>query len=223
MRAPAPAITAIRRRLGAVRRALYDSAERALGIQTRGIVDLAELGLDAPGREGYEGSGWLDLRWLLRSVEVTRDDVFLDLGAGKGRVLLAASFYPFRSVIGVELSEQLSARARANVAAFRVPRRWRRSGEITVVTSDALTYEIPPDVTCVFMYNPFRGATFDAIAARLIASVDAHPRRLRVLYVNAMEHDRLLATGRFSVERITHRRNRPGLHAYVLEPLQRAG
>ena len=49
-----------------------------------------------------------------------RHDVFLDLGAGKGRMLLAASRYPFRRVIGVELSDRLAAIARSNVAAFRL-------------------------------------------------------------------------------------------------------
>ena len=49
--------------------------------------------------------------------EVDSDDVFIDLGSGKGRMVLAAAArYPFKRVIGVELAEQLHEVARANVA-----------------------------------------------------------------------------------------------------------
>ena len=40
--------------------------DRALNIDTRGIVELEELDLPDFEREGYEGSGWLDLRRMLR-------------------------------------------------------------------------------------------------------------------------------------------------------------
>ena len=44
---------------------------------------------------------------------------FVDLGSGKGRVLLLAALRPFRRVIGVEISASLHTRAQANVEALR--------------------------------------------------------------------------------------------------------
>lgn len=42
--------------------------------------------------------------------------MFLDLGSGKGRMVLSAARFPFRRIIGVELSNDLTAIARRNVA-----------------------------------------------------------------------------------------------------------
>ncbi|MBA3261853.1 MAG: class I SAM-dependent methyltransferase [Thermoleophilaceae bacterium] len=191
-------LRALRTRLASARRAGSRLFERALGIDTAGIVELAQLDAEGFEREGYEGSGWLDLRRMLRPGEVKPDDVFLDLGSGKGRVLMLAARYPFARVIGVELSERLNAIARRNLEAGR---RRRRCKQVELITSDVLDYEIPDDATVVYMYNPFRGATFQVVIAKLIASVDRRPRTVRLIYLNPKEHDRLKATGRFRLER----------------------
>src|SRR6202453_3410424 len=43
---------------------------------------------------------------------------FVDAGSGKGRALLLASDYPFREIIGVELSPELERIARSNIARY---------------------------------------------------------------------------------------------------------
>src|ERR1700760_2411871 len=43
---------------------------------------------------------------------------FVDIGSGKGRALLLATDYPFRKIVGIELSPELDRIARANVARF---------------------------------------------------------------------------------------------------------
>jgi SAM-dependent methyltransferase len=209
-------LRAFRKRLRALRRAGTRLFERALGIDTTGIVELHELQIEDFEREGYEGSGWLDLRRMLRPGEVKPSDVFLDLGSGKGRVLMLAARYPFARVIGVEVSEHLNAAARRNLD---------RHGQVELVTADVLDYEIPDDVTVVYMYNPFRGSTFSAVIAELIASVDRRPRTVRLIYLNPREHGRLMATGRFKLVRkagrLRLRRDeaaRSYIRLYVLEP-----
>jgi SAM-dependent methyltransferase len=210
---------ALRRRLASARRAGTRLFELALGIDTAGVVELDDLDLEDFEREGYEGSGWLDLHRMLRPGEVKPGDVFLDLGSGKGRVLMLAARYPFARVIGVEVSGRLNAIARRNLDGRR------RCEHVELVTADVLDYEIPDDVTVVYMYNPFRGATFDAVIAKLIASVDRRPRTVRLIYLNPKEHDRLLATGRFRFERragrLRLRRDaaaRSYIRLYVLQP-----
>jgi len=216
------AVRPLRRGLGTLRGAALARWERALGIDTTGIVELDELDVEGHEREGYEGSGWIDLRRMLRPGEVKPHDVFLDLGSGKGRVLLLAARSPFKRVIGVEISERLNAIARGNLEARR---RRRRCGAVEVVTADLLEYEPPDDVTVVYMYNPVRGATFDAVIERLVASVDRAPRTVRLIYLNAKEHDRLMATGRFRLVRCAGRLRlrrdeaaRSYIRLYLLEP-----
>jgi SAM-dependent methyltransferase len=196
--------------------------ERPRGIETGRVVDLDALGIESEERVRYEPSGWLDLRRALRRRDVGPDDVLLDLGSGKGRVVLAAARYPFKRVIGVELSEELSEVARRNLQAVQPKLRCRA---VELVTADVVDYEIPDDVTLVYLYNPFRGAVFDAAMRKLIASVDRHPRTVRVLYRTPLERARLEATGRFRLERVVHglrpRRSWSqyrSLRVYALEP-----
>jgi SAM-dependent methyltransferase len=191
--------------------ALRRSASRALierraGVETADVVNLEDLGIDATDRVRYEPSGWLDLRRVLRRGDVGPSDVFVDFGAGKGRVLLQAARFPFARVIGVELSPELSDIARANVDA---PQDDRRCDDVSVVTADVLDYAIPDDMTVAYLYNPFRGDVFDAFVEQLIASVDRAPRTVRVIYKTPMEADRLEATGRFRLVH-TARGLRPG-------------
>jgi SAM-dependent methyltransferase len=168
--------------------------ERLRGLHTSQVVQLATVGLAHPERVDYHPSGWLSLRALLRPSEVGPDDVFADIGAGKGRVLYqAARRYSLKRVIGVELSPELAAQARDNMERHggRL-----RCHDVEFVIGDAVSWEVPDDVTIAYMFRPFTGATFRGVIDNLIASYDRSPRRLRILYVNPEEHDTLMATGR---------------------------
>lgn len=180
--------------------------ERWLGIETAEEVGLAEFGLDAEDRRGYEPSGWLDLRRILSKDEVGDEDVFIDFGSGKGRIVLAAAGYPFRKVIGVELSDELNRVAEANVARRR-PRLVCRN--IELVTADATEYAIPDDVTVAYFYNPFVGPAFAKVIQRLLDSVDRNPRLLRIVYRTPLEDEYLAQSGRLKLVK-TRKGLRPG-------------
>src|SRR5437763_11062946 len=91
------------------------------------VEDLAfDRGMDTAGQEyrsehlhtdrvRYEPSGWGYLARALDPAEVGPDDVFVDFGSGKGRVVYQAGRLPFRRVIGVEVSEELNRIARRNL------------------------------------------------------------------------------------------------------------
>jgi hypothetical protein len=182
-------------------------ADRRHGIETEGDVRLDELGLAAKNRVSYTPSHWLTLPRILARREVAPQDVFVDFGSGKGRVVYqAARRYSFGRVIGVEISEHLNSMARANIDRNRLRLRCQ---EVELVTSDVLDYKIPDDVTVAYFYNPFRGDVFSAVIAGLLRSLDTHPRPLRVIYHRWEEEDRLLATGRFEMIR-SARGLRPG-------------
>ncbi|MFN2467693.1 MAG: trans-aconitate 2-methyltransferase, partial [Gaiellaceae bacterium] len=123
-------------------------------------------------------------------------DVFADLGCGKGPAVIVAARLPFQRVIGVELAPDLSEIARENVERAR---NHLRSPAVTIVTADMLDWPIPDDLSVVYLYCPVVGDTFSRLAERLIASYDASPRRLRIVYNYPWEHNRLLGTGRVRV------------------------
>jgi SAM-dependent methyltransferase len=220
--ARADAVRAVKRLYHVLRRAMGGVVDRLLNVDTARLADLSELGVEAPNRVHYDAGGWLDLFRALRPGEVGPNDVFLDLGCGKGRMVLLASRRPFRRVIGVDISEHLIAIARRNLASFRLR---PRCDDVSLVTADALEYEIPPDVSVVYLNNPFREEIFDAVLARLKASVDRHPRPVRLIYRTAIHHDRLLRDGRFrhvrsipGVRPTRAWRERTAMRLYMLEP-----
>jgi SAM-dependent methyltransferase len=187
--------------------------ERRSGPSTMTNVDLEELGLAHPDRVGYIPAGWLTLRRILRGWDVSNDDVFLDLGSGKGRAVLFAARYPFRRVIGVEISPDLHAIAEANVRQSKSRLKCRN---IELVNEDVLDYRVPDDVTVVFLFNPFRGRTFDTAIERVLQSIDACPRSVKVIYVNPFEEESLLATGRATLVRIGRRHAGAEFRVYEL-------
>lgn len=172
--------------------------DRRHGIETSREVNLGDLGIDDTGRVRYEPSGWMALQRILRDTDVSPDDVFVDLGSGKGRVVLQAARFPFRRVIGVEIAPELTEIAHANIAASRDGLRCQ---EIELVTADVLEYRLPPDVTVAYLYNPFRGPVFAAFVTQLIDALDRDPRPFRLIYSTPMEHELLMRSGRFEVIR----------------------
>ncbi|MEA2183211.1 MAG: hypothetical protein QOF69_2396 [Solirubrobacteraceae bacterium] len=202
-----------------IRRAIIGTLERRAHISTTGAITPQALGLPSES-VGYMPSSWTTLSRILKRSEVEGDDVFIDFGSGMGRVLYQAAMgYPFRRVEGVEMSADLTAVARENLDRGRGSHRFR-CDDIRLVTCDVHDYEIPDDLTIAYFYNPFRGAIFQSIVDRLVASVQRHPRRLRVIYLNPLEEKRLLKAGFREVRRL--RGVRPGQQArarmYELAP-----
>lgn len=166
--------------------------DRPAGIETTSLVTLEELGLAGDDRIGYEPSPWSALRRILPRHTVSNQDVFIDFGCGKGRALLQAASYPFKRVIGVELSPELADIARRNVLPS-LPR--LQCKNVVVVTADVLSYEIPDDLTVAYFYNPFHGRIFAAVVDKLLASLRRRPRELRIIYMFPEEEAQLFRAG----------------------------
>ncbi len=138
----------------------------------------------------YESSAWICAASALGRLRLGRDDVVIDVGCGKGTVLLLAGRYPVRRVVGVELTPDLAQIARRNV---EVARDKLRAYEIQVVNRDVLEWSVPDDVTVIYAYNPFIGEVFHEVIDRVRASYYRNPRPLRILYNHPWEHDWLVS------------------------------
>jgi SAM-dependent methyltransferase len=140
-------------------------------LESEGIVDHDD--------HGYSPESYLDFRRALRWLSPDeRRGAFLDCGSGKGRIVLAAACHSFRRAIGVEISPVLNRIAEQNLESARPRLRCR---DVEFVTADAALYEFPDDVTCVFIYNPFRGAVLAAVIENLRRSLERAPRALSLI------------------------------------------
>ncbi len=151
-----------------------------LGIRTTGVIRPAEAGAEEH-YQCYEAAHYRCLHAAMQYFDPQGEqDVLLDYGCGLGRAVIVAATYPFARVIGVELSEELSRRARENL---RRAKRRLRCPRVQIVTADAACYEVPPEVNAVFLFNPFTGPVLQAVIQRLHHSWQRRPRVLRLVYL----------------------------------------
>jgi len=205
-------VQAARYSLRAVYERLY---ERKLGIDTAHCLSEAELGHVDKDRAYYSPSDYYGLRKTIKTLDIAGGrEVFLDMGSGMGRVVVTAATFPFRRVIGVEVSEKLNAIAAENVRRAR-PR--LKCADVQVVTADARDYVFPDDVTVVYFYNPFGGALLKKVFENLADSVLRSPRRVTVIYRNIAH----LAEGVSRSDMLVERRRVASLygHDYVVYDL----
>jgi SAM-dependent methyltransferase len=118
-----------------------------------------------------------------------RDYVFIDLGSGKGRLLLLASEFPFKRVVGVEIDDTLHQIATRNIA--RYDSRSQQCADVQSICSDATDYQFPDEPSVIFLYNPFNHVVLEAVLSGLRQSLQKSPRQVIVVYFNPL-HRRLL-------------------------------
>jgi SAM-dependent methyltransferase len=108
---------------------------------------------------------------------------FLDVGAGKGLVVMLASRLPFREIVGVEMAAELHEIAESNAVRFAAVH--PDAAPMRFVTGDALTCPLPEGPLVVYLYNPFDAALLVPFAARLEGAVRPD-REILVAYVNPL-------------------------------------
>jgi SAM-dependent methyltransferase len=100
----------------------HEEFDSKYGLDTQTPIPIRNLETSAPGAQyaiQYEGTAIPLVHRILRQLRTDLSRfTFIDLGSGKGRVLLIAAQYPFQSVVGVEFSETLHAIAQSNISKF---------------------------------------------------------------------------------------------------------
>jgi len=152
-----------------------------LGVSTSQAFMPEDLGYWQEGYQMCTPTDYRSFHRVMRHIDAREQDVFLDYGSGLGRVLLMAAQYPFRRVLGVELSARLNERARRNVACCRGKLRCR---DIEVIQADATVFVPPPDVSVMYLYSPFGPIVLPKVLDNIHQSLEACPRELLVISKN---------------------------------------
>lgn len=160
--------------------ALDAAFERRYGVDMAD-VPLAELKIDAASRERatshYEPSRLMPLRAVLRLLkQLDPAGTLVDLGCGKGKVLLVAAECGMNRVRGVEFAHELCEIARANWRRFQA--KTHSTCEAEIVEADVAAYPFRADETLFFVFNPFDESILAQMMANLAASARATPRRV---------------------------------------------
>jgi 16S rRNA G966 N2-methylase RsmD len=185
---PRPPLPWFRRALLNLHRHILDRIDAGPErVSTAGTTPLHGLKVVGPNPilgNDYRPSPRHLIRWALDLLpEPAENLTFVDLGSGRGRVVLEAARRPFRRIVGIEFAETLYEDAVMNL------RHWPRSlmacREVDLVLDDAATADLPQDDLVVYMFDPFAPRLMTRIAARLAEHGRHH--RLYVILVDPQE------------------------------------
>lgn len=181
-----------------VTRVLYGSRwdrkhpfDRVYGTDTSGFLCGEEVSTGHPAEEHgspYAGVQPSVLRRVLEQLPGVANATFIDLGCGKGRPMLIASEFPFRDIVGVELSPMLAEVAAKNAAI--IAKRYPERTPVRVDVGDATAYPMPDGDVVLFIYNSFDRELMKKVSEGVEAALRADANRsVYVVYCNPASGD----------------------------------
>lgn len=125
----------------------------------------------------YGPTPYRALKLIFSHVRIGPEDIFMDIGCGKGRVVFFASVYTVaQKAIGMEVSDSLVITARDN------QRKCIGShAKIEIIQADAARADMS-EGTVFFLFNPFGYRTTMEVIKHLRESYFSRPRAMRIIY-----------------------------------------
>jgi SAM-dependent methyltransferase len=170
-------------------RAVHPFDER-FGVDTSGLLyDLPSGHAHDPYNNGYFAvapsvfHGVMDAMVDRLGLDCRRFS-FVDLGSGKGRALMLASDYPFRAIVGVELSPALDRIARANLARYAAIKGSGGGTPVSCLQGDATEFVWPTGPLLIYMWNAFTRPVMEQVFQNLENSLRQDPREVYVIYMH---------------------------------------
>jgi hypothetical protein len=145
----------------------------------------------------YQPTRILPLKKVLQQIQpmIPAGSVLVDLGSGKGRVLMASSEFAFREVRGIEFARELCDIARRNCESYRRAR--GTSTNIEIIESDVVDYPIKSDENVFFLFNPFDDVVLSRLLANIRRSLETASRKITIVYCNPKLNHVIEKQGRF--------------------------
>ncbi len=125
---------------------------------------------------GYSKTEERHLKEIFGNLSFTGEERLLDIGCGKGVVLLEASAYPFQKVAGIDIDERLVTVARKNFQILKMEER------VECIQANAAEFEMYGEYNVFFLFNPFAAPVMEKVVDKLIAV--SREKRITVIYHN---------------------------------------
>ncbi len=169
--------------------------EKKYNINTTGadaLKKLSKKGIDITHATIYMPISYLLLEEIFRQLPSTSKKHFLDIGCGKGRAVCVAAHHGYTKITGLDFSKQLCEDALTNL---QNTKKELPSIQYEIITKDAINFEIPADVDCIFLFNPFDVVIMTAVVSNIMESVKEYPREITVAYANPLYEGIFLEEG----------------------------
>jgi SAM-dependent methyltransferase len=166
---------------------IYDNIRGSLkyGTGTFIPVELRHLTIvegDIRKASRYEAVSFFMLEKLLTAFrKLSNLTSLIDLGCGKGRVLMVAPHFDFVNITGIDFAKEL-----CEAAAFQMKTKTEQFPTITwkILNQDIQTYKVTQDDCVFFMFNPFDQDVLRNFLERVNQSCTKFPRPVYFLYAS---------------------------------------
>ena len=170
-------------------------------IKPESLDELTIIEGDLSKSSPYEALNFFILENLLENFRklFPEEKGLIDVGCGKGRVMIVAAHYGFNKITGIDFAKELCAAAEKNVNKIKT-----QFPGITfkIICQDILNYQIHPDDQVFFLFNPFNKEVMEIFVENINKSVKEKPRTIYFMYANPQQIDVLLQNGYKEVFRI---------------------
>lgn len=146
--------------------------DRQFNIDTCGRDDIRE---DNEHR-AYEPTPYDVLDLLIDSGLITKEDNIIDMGSGKGRVAIYLSNQIGCKAIGIEYDERIYNQALVNLKSTTM------NVNVEFINTSAENYNIKPDDTVLFFFNPFSEKILETVIANTVKSYYDNNREVKLIF-----------------------------------------
>jgi len=165
----------------------FDLSYQTDTITMQPVADMSDVS-DADKRHAFHyqpSYAWVISKMLKILSPLTQGNgTFIDLGSGKGRIMMMASLNGYSKIIGVEFSRSLSRICEKNIISFK--KRAKKDSHFETVTMNVVNYKIPEDTSVIFLGNPFNEQVMQDVIRQIDTSLNNTPRNIFIAYFNPL-------------------------------------
>jgi len=167
-----------------LRRHADDEFDRKYGVETTRMVQITPTGSpNFSHGTRYQATGEAVIRWCIENCGLPYSETtFVDIGCGKGRVVMVAAMYGFKRVLGVEYSPELAAVCRKNLEKLTMsaglPALHGVLAPCEVIEGDAVEFQVPEGNLLAFFNNPFD----EVVHKQVLRNLAASPGKVRIAH-----------------------------------------
>ena len=163
-------------------------------IKPESLKDLTIPEGDISMSSPYEAVSYFILENLLDNFRrlFPEEKSLLDVGCGKGRVMVAAAHYGFKNITGVEFAKELYKAAEKNINKIKPQ---FPDTSFKIFCHDILNYRLDPDDKVFFLFNPFNKETMEKFSEQVNRSAKEYPRTIYFIYASPKHLETLLEKG----------------------------
>jgi len=198
---------------------VHDGFDRRYGTDTSGVASMLYNETPKPGQKvrSYPTHPGV-VNYILRNLDIDHSEYsFIDFGSGKGRAMLCASDFPFKRIVGVEWSEDLSAVARQNLEVYSSP--GQKCFDLEVQCMNVLDYQFPDSKILLYLFNPFGPKITEQVFDKISRDARNSPHEFLVAFNGFGQPERDIVTGaldRSGIELIGEYRTMSALGTWLL-------